>query len=139
MGLTIRQRAPTTTTTRGVYGPARGKYRLPLQAAIAPRLSQTADIAEKDLWEAARVGRDAAKRAAPVKTGKLRNSIRRRRQERVTTRGRRPEVVITTSVYYSAWQNFGFRHYISRKWIKGKFYMQKGARAARGSLKRKGY
>jgi hypothetical protein len=60
---------------------------------------------------------ERAKTYAPVRDGNLRDSI--------TWRKEKGAIVIYADVPYAYWQEFGFTHYISGKWVPGKYYITK--------------
>ena len=95
---------------------------MPLRIA-APLRARTNEIkarAESDVQNAARVGQDAARRAAPVDTGRLRQSITLRRISD-------SESVIESTLPYAAIQE------------RRRGFMERGADAAHAELKGKGY
>ena len=91
----------------------------------------------KDINEAALQGMFAMKRAAPIRTGYLRRSIQV--LQRATPDNLKATVGTRGRVDYAFYQNAGFRHYQSGKWIRGKFFHEAGRRAAARYMQRRGY
>ena len=98
---------------------------------IGAGIARNTTIARKDLDAAGHAARRRARATCPVDTGRLRNSIRYYRQPRTA--------VIATSVPYARFQEYGFRHYLSGKFIPGKHYMEKGYQAGIRELRKRGY
>ena len=94
-------------------------------------IAERTEIAQRDLKAAGDKARTTARRRAPVDTGRLRNSIR--------VYKRPGYVTLSTSVPYARFQESGFRHYLSGKWIRGKFYMRAGQQAGQRELRARGY
>ena len=122
--MAIGFRATTTTTAGGVT------------KAIGINIAKKTEIANRDLKAAGDRARMVAKRRSPVDTGRLRRSIRVFQRQLPNGNG---YFTLQTSVPYARFQEDGFRHYQSGKWVRGKFYMQAGQRAGQAELRKRGY
>ena len=111
---------PTRTTTVGG-----------VEKDIGRVIARRTAIAKKDLKAAGDRARTVAKRRSPVDTGRLRRSIRVYQRDGY--------ISLRTQVPYARFQESGFRHYLSGKWVRGKFYMQAGQRAGQAELRKRGY